>query len=64
MEIDGESNHKIMEKRCNHRIIENNKEHVQKTDEQLQKPTSNGIIIFFLILFFYAKNRKLIPHKK
>lgn len=52
-----------MEKRCNHKITENNNEHIQKTDEQ--KPTSNGIIIFFLILFFvYTKNIKLILRKK
>lgn len=53
-----------MEKRY-HKITENNNEHIQKTDEQLQKPTSNGIIIFFLILFFvYIKNIKLILRKK
>lgn len=53
-----------MEKRCNHRITENNNEHVQKTDEQLQNATSNGIIIFFLIFFVYTKNIKLISRKK
>lgn len=55
MEIDGESNHKIMEKRCNNRITENNNEHVQKTDEQLQKPTSNGIIFLNSFFLFIQK---------